>query len=67
MNFWYIEHYGESFGDHFDAKMYKFMKMVFMNFWYIKHYGARVGDDFVAKTYQMVIQCILIINRSIDA
>ena len=21
MKFWYIEHYGESFGDHFDAVM----------------------------------------------
>ena len=42
MNFWYIEHYGESFGDHFDAVMND-----------LKH--------------QMVIQCILIINRSVDA
>ena len=43
-----------------------------MNFWYIEHYGARFGKDIEVKmnlfqTYQMVIQCILIINRRFDA
>ena len=31
MNFWYIEHYGASFGDDFDAKMnyFKHIKWLF--------------------------------------
>ena len=50
MNFWYIEHYGASFGDDFDDRMNdSILSNVFMNFWYIKHNCARVGDDFVAK------------------
>ena len=42
-----------------------------MNFCYIEHYGASFGDDIVAKMnyfkHEMVIQCILIINRRFDA
>ena len=46
--------------------------MVFMNFWYIEHYGTSFGVDIDAKnelfhTHQMVIQCILNINRRFDA
>ena len=35
MNFWYIEHYGESFGDHFDAVMndLKHIKWLFNVYW----------------------------------
>ena len=44
----------------------------FMNFKYIEHWGPSFWDDIDAKkelfqTYQMVIQCILIINRRIVA
>ena len=42
-----------------------------MNFWYIQHYySASFGNDIDAKMnyfkHQMVIQCILIINRRFD-
>ena len=47
-------------------------EMVIMKFWYIEHKGARFGDNIDSKNnyfkqYQMFIQCILIINRRIDA
>ena len=35
MNFWYIEHYAESFGDDFDDKMnyFKHIKWLFIVYW----------------------------------
>ena len=47
-------------------------QMVIMKFWYIEHKGARFGDNIDAKNnyfkqYQMFFQCILIINRRMDA
>ena len=40
MNFWYIEHYGASFGDDIDAKMnyFKHIKCLFNVYWLYSEY-----------------------------